>query len=62
MIDLINKGVVYDFGYVFGGPGELLSKMMTHKTKDYFSQYHSRIRNWEHNLEEVVDMILESEG
>ena len=62
MIDLINKGVVYDFGYVFGGPGELLSKMMTHKTKDYFSQYRSRIRDWEHNLDVVVDMILESEG
>lgn len=62
MIDLINRGVVYDFGYVFGGPGELLSKMMTHRTKDYYSQYRSRLRDWEHNLEGVVDMILEAEG
>lgn len=61
MLDIINRGVVYDFGYVYGGPGELLSKMMNHKTKDYASQYAQRIRGWENNINTAVDAIINSE-
>ena len=61
MIDIIVKGITYDFGYIFGGPGELLSKMMTHKTKDFASQYRSRIRQWEENINNAVEQILESQ-
>lgn len=61
MLDIINRGVVYDFGYVYGGPGELLSKLMTHKTKDYTSQYRERIRGWENNINTAVDAIINSE-
>ena len=61
MLDIINRGVVYDFGYVFGGPGELLSKMMTHKTNNFASEYRSRIKNWEHNINDAVDAILSND-
>ena len=61
MIDIIVQGVTYDFGYIFGGPGEILSKMMTHKSKDFASQYRSRIRQWEANIDKAVEQIIESQ-
>ena len=61
MLDIINQGVVYDFGYVFGGPGELLSKMMTHRTKNFASEYRSRIKNWENNINNAVEAIMSND-
>lgn len=61
MLDIINKGVVYDFGYIYGGPGELLSKMMTHRTKNFASEYRSRIKNWEYNISSAVEAILSND-
>ena len=61
MLDIINQGVIYDFGYVFGGPGELLSKMMTHRTKNFASEYRSRIKNWENNINNAVEAIMSND-
>ena len=57
IIDMIEKGAVLDFGFVYGnysGMGFTMSNLMLTKNKNFASYYAQNSKKWEQHIEEVV--------
>ncbi len=57
VIDMIEKGAVLDFGFVYGnysGMGFTMSNLMLTKNKNFASYYAQNSKKWEQHIEEIV--------
>lgn len=63
IIDIIERGNVIDFGYVFGDYNKLgffMSNLMGTKKNNFASYYEKQKKGWEKRLTTVIDSYLES--
>ena len=63
IIDIIERGNVIDFGYVFGDMNKLgfyMSILMGTKTNNFASYYEKQKKSWEKHLTTIIDSYLES--
>ncbi|MBR5870245.1 MAG: hypothetical protein IKZ09_04345 [Clostridia bacterium] len=63
IVDLIERGNVIDFGYVFGDynmMGFYMSNLMGSKKNNFSSYYERQQRKWEKHLTGIIDSYLEA--
>ena len=64
LIDIIERGNVVDFGYIFGDyntMGFYMSKMMGSKNKNFASFYEKQKKTWQKKLDKVINAYLDSQ-
>ena len=63
VIDIIERGCVFDFGFVFSGNngmGATFSSLMGSKKKDFASYYEKNKKSWDKKIQNVIDSYNES--
>ena len=64
LIDIIERGNVVDFGYIFGDyntMGFYMSDMMGRKNKNFASYYAKKQTTWQKKLDKIVNAYLDSQ-
>jgi hypothetical protein len=64
IIDMIERGAIIDFGFVFGDYNTLgftMSQLMSQKNSNFASYYASNQKAWTKKIEKLVDDFMKAD-